>query len=142
MMNTRTHGASALLAAVLVVLAIGSVDESDTGSDDFIEPPMAPSLSRPREQERPATRPEPTPRSVVPDGVRNDLDAAIESLKDRSLTDDQRERIFSRDFEGEQFLISGTVEDVGSWLGHDYVTVELESGVECDVYPRKPFDIL
>ena len=36
MMNTRTHGASALLAAVLVVLAIGSVDESDTGSDDFI----------------------------------------------------------------------------------------------------------
>ena len=144
MPNTRTHGASALLAAVLVVLAIGSVDESDTGSDDFIEPPMFDSDGRPVMPAPP--RPPSPPRSSMPsassESVRTDLRAVLEDLSSDRWTDDQRRALFEQKYEDQWFIVEGRVTDVGTWLGDKYVTIQVGGGGLCDVYLPEDFDIL
>lgn len=143
-MNNRAHLASILLAAVLVVLAIGSVDESDTGGDDFIEPPMFDSDGRPIAPAPPA---DPTPsRPAKPsgssDGVRTDLRAVLEDLSSDRWTDDQRLALFEQKYENQWFVVEGSITDVGTWLGDKYVTIRVGGGGLCDVYLPEDFDIL
>lgn len=143
-MNTRTHFASALLAAVLVVLAIGSVDESDMEGDDFTDPPMFDSDGRPIVPAPPAA---PTPsRSAKPsasaDGVRTDLRSVLEDLSSDRWTDDQRMALFEQKYENQWFIVEGRVTDVGTWLGDKYVTIQVGGGGLCDVYLPEDFDIL
>ena len=144
-MNTRTHFASAMLAAVLVVLAIGSVDESDTEGDDFpTPPPMFDSDGRPivPSPSVPSPPSRPSKPAGSAEGARTDLRAVLEDLSSDRWSDDQRIALFEQRYEGEWFVVEGRVTDVGTWLGDKYVTIQVGGGGLCDVYLPEDFDIL
>lgn len=144
-MNIRTHLASALLAAVLVVLAIGSVDESDTAGDDFeVPPPTFDSDGRPIVAAPSAPTPpsRPSKPSGAAEGARTDLRAVLEDLSSDRWSDDQRIALFEQRYEGQWFVVEGPITDVGTWLGDKYVTIRVGSGGLCDVYLPDDFDIL
>jgi hypothetical protein len=143
MTNARAHLLSALLAAVLVVLAIGSVDESDADGDDFSMPPMLDSDGREIAPPPPPSRTPPPAKSAASSAsVRTDLRAVLEDLASDRWSDDQRTALFEREYENQWFVIEGLITDVGTWIGDKYVTIRVGSGGLCDVYLPEDFDIL
>lgn len=140
-MITRLHLGSLAIAVVLSVLAIGSINDSPSGSGDAAsdwpsiseEPrPRAPTASRPPASEI---------RSDAGDW-RTDLPAVLAQLDSGRYSDDQRDALFERDFEGKWFVVEGRVTDVGTWLGQKYVTLSVQGSGLCDVYLPDDFDIL
>lgn len=71
-----------------------------------------------------------------------DLRRVLATLSADSLSLDQREALFERDYEGRVVVVRGPITDVGTWLGEKYLTIDLGGGHLVDVYPSEDFDLL
>jgi len=140
-MNLRAHLLSAVAMVLLVLLALGSVDEPDPTDASDEAPREAESRERPAASRGPApsAAPAPPPASTPRAG---DADAALRQLFAGSLSADQREDLYARAYRNRPIAVSGRITDVGTWFGSKYITVQVPMGHLVDVFPAADFDLL